>query len=75
MAYGLSETKMVLYSNSKVRVSECVLQFLQVIRPLAYVNPIILSAIKEDHETYLDAPMALILGLWNEHRRSNRQKI
>jgi hypothetical protein len=48
---------------------------LELIRPLTYVNPIIISALREEHETYLDAPMGLILGLWSEIRKSNRQKI
>ena len=49
MAYGLSETKIVLYSNNKVKVSQTIMEFLQLIRPLTYVNPIIVSAIKEEH--------------------------
>jgi hypothetical protein len=75
LAYGLAEVKIVLYSNSKEKVSESILEFLELIRPMTYVNPIIVSALREEHETYLDAPMGLILGLWHESRKSNRQKI
>jgi hypothetical protein len=49
MAYGLSETKIVLYSNNKVKVSESILEFLELMQPLTYVNPIIVSALKEEH--------------------------
>jgi hypothetical protein len=39
------------------------------------VNPIILATLKEDHEDLLGAPMSIILGVWSEQKRSNRQKI
>jgi hypothetical protein len=75
LAYAMAEVKVVLFSSVKSKVSEAILQLLEVMRPLTYVNPIVLAALKDDHENYLDAPMSLLLGLWAEPRRSARQKI
>ncbi len=58
-----------------MKVSDTILELIEVMRPLTYVNPIILSSVREEHQTYLDAPMGLILGLWVDHKRSNKQKI
>jgi hypothetical protein len=66
---------MVLYSATKSKISEALLQLLEVIKPLTYVNPIVLAALREEHEDFLGAPMSLILGLWAEQRKPNRQKI
>ncbi len=75
LAYALAEVKVVLFSSVKSKVSEAILQLLEVMRPLTYVNPILLAALRDDHENYLDAPMSLLLGLWAEPKRPARQKI
>lgn len=75
LVYALAQIKLVLYSATKSKISEAILQLLQIIRPLSYVNPVLLAAIRQQHEAYLDAPMALILGLWSQHRRPAKQKI
>jgi hypothetical protein len=75
IAYALAEVKIVLYSTVKSKISEAILQLLEIIRPFTYVNPIMLATLKDEHENYLDAPMSIILGLWTEQRKSSRQKI
>lgn len=75
IAYALSQVKIVLYSTAKSKISEAILQLLQIIRPLAYVNPIMIATLKDQHENYLDAPMSIIIGLWAQQKKSSRQKI
>jgi hypothetical protein len=75
VAYALAEMKIVLYSSVKSKISEAIMQLLEIIRPLTYVNPILMATLKDEHENYLDAPMSIILGLWVEQRKSSRQKI
>jgi hypothetical protein len=45
----LAEVKVVLFSSVKSKVSEAILQLLEVMRPLTYVNPILLASLKDDH--------------------------
>jgi hypothetical protein len=75
IVYALAEAKIVLYSSVKSKISEAILQLLEIIRPLTYVNPIMMATLKDDYENYLDAPMSIILGLWAEQKKSSRQKI
>lgn len=75
LAYALSEVKVVLFSSVKSKVSQAILQLLEIMRPLTYVNPILMAALRDDYQNYLDAPMSLLLGLWAEPKRSARQKI
>lgn len=46
VVYLLVETKILLYSISKSKISEAVLHLAEFIKPLEYVNPIIIAAIK-----------------------------
>lgn len=34
-----------------------------------------MTVLKEDHEEYFSAPMSLILGLWVEQKKLQKQKI
>lgn len=47
---------------------------MQIMKPLEYVNPIIMAAIKDDYQEYLGAPMSVLLGLWGETKKK-KQKI
>lgn len=49
LAYALAEVKVVLFSSVKSKVSEAILQLLEIMRPLTYVNPILLAALRDDH--------------------------
>ena len=49
VVYALAEIKLVLYSAVKSKVSEAVLQLLEIMRPLNYVNPVLLTTLKDDH--------------------------
>ena len=73
LVYIISEVKVILYSLVKSKISQSLLQILEMIKPLEYVNPIILAALKDEHEEYLGAPMSLILGLWGETRRGKQK--
>lgn len=76
LIYLLAEIKIVLYSKTKSKISEALLQAFQIMQPFEYVNPLLMAAFKEDYEEYLSAPMSIVMGLWGEHRnRSNRRKI
>ena len=51
------------------------IQLLEALRPLHFAGPVLVAALREEHENYLEAPVPLIMGLWAEQRRPSRQKI
>lgn len=73
--YLLAEIKIVLFSSIKSRISEAILHALEIIKPFSYVNPILIAALREEHQEYLSAPMSIVLGLWAEPKKSYKQKI
>lgn len=42
----------------------CIMLMLELIKPLEFVNPIIQGQFKEQYLEYLEAPMAVLIGLW-----------
>lgn len=65
----------MLYSMVKSKISEAILHALEMIKPLEYVNPIIMGTIRDEHQEYFNAPMSVILGLWGEVKAKRKQKI
>ena len=50
--YMLAEVKILLLSSSKGKISETLLQAMEIVNPLQYVNPVILAALRESHQEY-----------------------
>ena len=65
----------MLYSMIKSKVSQAIIHALEMIKPLKYVNPIIMATIKDQHQEYFNAPMSVIMGLWGDQRLKRKQKI
>jgi hypothetical protein len=44
--YILAEIKIILYSNSKSKISEALVHAFEIIKPISYVNPIMIATLK-----------------------------
>jgi|JI6StandDraft_1071083.scaffolds.fasta_scaffold02819_12 hypothetical protein len=64
----MCEKRLVIYSNSKEKVSLLLLLVLETIKPLQFVNPILQGCVRESYSDYLDAPMSIVMGMWAERR-------
>lgn len=72
LVYFACEKRVVIYSTNKEKVSMCIMLLLELIRPLEFVNPIIQGQFKEQYLEYIDAPMAMLIGLWGEKKPSKK---
>ena len=72
LVYFVCEKRIVIYSTSKEKVSLCFLVMLQLIHPMEFVNPVIQGQFREELLEYLDAPMAVVIGLWGDKKSSRK---
>ena len=49
-----------------------IMLLLELIKPLEYVNPIIQGQFKEQYLEFIDAPMAMLIGLWGEKKSTKK---
>lgn len=55
--------------ENKHKLSEAVLSLEASLRPLRYVNPVVLCTLTDPHCDFMDSPVPLIIGFWGTQNR------